>query len=177
MMYEVQTRAGRWTIEIRRTNREWEVTIDGRMTAVSVTATGNRWSLLFASPRGGPHDRVSRSYEVSIDRRSNGERIVHVNGRPVRVSIADARVMLARRSGVVAPKDAGPRSITAPMPGRIVKVLVQAGDTVVAHQGLAVIEAMKMENEIRAPRAGRIADVRVTDGISVDGGSVLLVME
>jgi biotin carboxyl carrier protein len=167
MMYEVNTRTGRRTIEIGRTNREWEVTIDGRKTPVDVTPTGNRWSLLF-----GP-----RSYEVSVDRRSNGERIVHVNGRPVRVFIADPRAMLARRSGAGPAQDAGPRSITAPMPGRIVKVLVQAGDTVAAHQGLVVVEAMKMENEIRAPRAGRIVDVRVQDGVSVEGGSLLLVME
>jgi biotin carboxyl carrier protein len=63
------------------------------------------------------------------------------------------------------------------MPGRVVKVLVQAGDVVAAHQGLVVVEAMKMENELRAPAAGTVTDVRVTDRMSVDAGAVLIVME
>ena len=63
------------------------------------------------------------------------------------------------------------------MPGRIVRVLVKAGDVVAAQQGLVVVEAMKMENELRAPRAGTVTDVRVVDGMSVDANSVLMVME
>ena len=63
------------------------------------------------------------------------------------------------------------------MPGRIVKVLVKAGDAVAAHQGLVVVEAMKMENELRAPHVGRVTDVKVVDGMSVEANAVLIVME
>jgi biotin carboxyl carrier protein len=63
------------------------------------------------------------------------------------------------------------------MPGRIVKVLVREGDTVAAQQGLVVVEAMKMENELRAPRAGQVTAVNVVEGMSVEGGAVLVVME
>jgi biotin carboxyl carrier protein len=120
--------------------------------------------------------RPGKSYDVAVERRSNGERIVYVNGRAVPVSIVDPREQLTRRRSAVAP-DAGPRSIVSPMPGRIVKVLVSEGDTVAAQQGLIVVEAMKMENELRAPRAGRVTSVKVGEGTSVERGAVLIVME
>ena len=63
--------------------------------------------------------------------------------------------------------------MTAPMPGKIVKVLVKPGDAVAARQGLVVIEAMKMENELRATRAGRVKDVHVAEGDLVDAGRLL----
>ena len=63
------------------------------------------------------------------------------------------------------------------MPGRIVKVLVKVGDSVVANQGLVVVEAMKMENELRARRDGTVTAVRVSDGMSVEAGTSLIVVE
>ena len=63
------------------------------------------------------------------------------------------------------------------MPGRIVKVLVTKGDVVDARQGLVVVEAMKMENELRAPRAGTVSEVLVSEGMSVEAGAVLVVIE
>jgi biotin carboxyl carrier protein len=75
------------------------------------------------------------------------------------------------------PKTAGPQRVTSPMPGKIVKVLVKAGDEVKARQGLVVVEAMKMENELRAARDGRVREVTAVEGRSVDAGAVLLVIE
>jgi pyruvate carboxylase subunit B len=63
------------------------------------------------------------------------------------------------------------------MPGKVVRVLVKAGDTVKARQGLVVVEAMKMENELRAARDGRVRDVMVTEGQSVDAGAALAIIE
>jgi len=60
------------------------------------------------------------------------------------------------------------------MPGKVVRVLVGAGETVAARQGLVVVEAMKMENELRAPRAGTVRDVRAVEGASVEAGALLL---
>ena len=77
----------------------------------------------------------------------------------------------------MAPGGAGPREIVAPMPGRIVKLLVGAGDRVAANQGLVVVEAMKMENELRAPREGVVVAVRVSEGMSVEANTVLVVVE
>jgi biotin carboxyl carrier protein len=180
MTCELEIGGRRRTIDVRRHGSEWEITLDGRILGVDVTATGERWSLLVGLPHdrnvGAGFSRPMRSYEVAVARRSNGERIVHVNGQAVRVSIVDPRVHLTPHRGASAP-GTGPRSIVSPMPGRIVKVLVNAGDTVAAHQGLVVVEAMKMENELRAPRAGRVTRVNVVDGMSVEANAVLVTLE
>jgi biotin carboxyl carrier protein len=63
------------------------------------------------------------------------------------------------------------------MPGKVVRVLVAPGDQVTARQGLVVVEAMKMENELRSPKDGRVTDVRVQQGMSVEAGRVLVVVE
>ena len=63
------------------------------------------------------------------------------------------------------------------MPGKVVKVLVKVGDQVTARQGLVVVEAMKMENELRSPKDGRVTEVLVAEGVSVEAGRPLVVVE
>jgi biotin carboxyl carrier protein len=171
MNCEVETRGTRRSVEVHRVGQDWVVTLDGQTSTVNVRQVGDTWSMLIGE---GPS---RRSFDIRIDGRTNGERIVHVNGRSLPVLLVDPRERLTRRSLAGAHVGEGPRSIVAPMPGRIVKVLVKAGDRVAAHQGLVVVEAMKMENELRAPRAGSIADVRVKDGMSVEARAVLIVLE
>jgi biotin carboxyl carrier protein len=170
MTCDLETSGGRRTIEFRRRGSAWEMTLDGRILSVDVTATGGRWSLLI-----GPDASSRRSYEVAVERRSNGERVVYVNGLAVPVSIVDPRERLVQRRGNVS-AGTGPRSIVSPMPGRIVKVLVREGDVVAAQQGLVVVEAMKMENELRAPRAGQVSAVKVVEGMSVEAKAVLVTL-
>ena len=133
MTCDLETPGGRRAIEFRRRGSAWEMTLDGRILSVDVTATGGRWSLLI-----GPDASSRRSYEVAVERRSNGERIVYVNGLAVPVSIVDPRERLVQRRGNVS-DGTGPRSIVSPMPGRIVKVLVREGDVVAAQQGLGAL--------------------------------------
>src|SRR4030095_13546025 len=102
MTCDLETPGGRRAIECRRRGSAWEMTLDGRILSVDVTATGGRWSLLIgppspagfgetsrASPAASagqgptPAGRVARSYEVTVERRSNGERTVYVNGLAV----------------------------------------------------------------------------------------------
>jgi biotin carboxyl carrier protein len=71
----------------------------------------------------------------------------------------------------------GRQNVTTPMPGKVVRVLVNAGDAVETAQGLIVVEAMKMQNELKAARPGRIVEIRVTEGATVAAGDVLLVLE
>lgn len=71
----------------------------------------------------------------------------------------------------------GPRSVKAPMPGRVVRVLVEAGSEVASGQGVVVIEAMKMQNELKSPKAGRVSRVAVAPGDTVGSGDVLAVVE
>ncbi|HYL79431.1 MAG TPA: biotin/lipoyl-containing protein, partial [Candidatus Acidoferrum sp.] len=71
---------------------------------------------------------------------------------------------------------AGKKSVSAPMPGKVVKLLVKLGDVVREGDGIVVVEAMKMENELKAPAAGTIAEIRTQEGKAVNGGDVLVVI-
>ena len=126
------------------------------------------------------------SYEVAFEPMPGGGLIVHVNGVAVPLTIDQlgppkpwAKAARQRRGRSAGDGDTGdaPRTIVAPMPGRIVKVLVKPDEAVAAGQPLVVVEAMKMENELRAPRAGIVADVRVVEGASVEARTVLMVIE
>jgi biotin carboxyl carrier protein len=156
-------------VDVRRDGNTWVVTIGGRRIVASVAESGGRWSMLLGE------SRTWRSYEVSIEGRGNGDHIVHVNGQAIPVSIVEPRAV-RRRAHVGERRDAGSVVIAAPMPGRIVKVLVKPGDIVAARQGVVVVEAMKMENELRATRAGTVAEVRVSEGMSVEARSILVVI-
>ncbi|MBI2829104.1 MAG: acetyl-CoA carboxylase biotin carboxyl carrier protein subunit [Acidobacteria bacterium] len=110
--------------------------------------------------------------------------MVHVNGRPVPVT---SSVPGGRHQGIGARRTrsgarvevarAGPQRVVAPMPGRIAKVLVKVGDAVAARQGLVVVEAMKMENELRSPRAGIVRQVPAVEGALVEANAVLVVID
>ena len=81
-------------------------------------------------------------------------RLSHVAGREFSVAVRDPREWQRKRGGSVASE--GRQQVLAPMPGKIVRVLVKAGDTIEAGQGILVVEAMKMQNEVRSPKAGKI---------------------
>jgi biotin carboxyl carrier protein len=99
---------------------------------------------------------------------------VTVNGFPLEVEIADPRQW--KRSGAAAGSQ-GRASINSPMPGKVVRILVQVGDEVEAGQGIVVVEAMKMQNELKSPQAGRVAEIRVAENDSVAAGAVLALIE
>jgi len=117
--------------------------------------------------------RTFKSYDVAIENRGRGERMVHVDGREIAVSFANGR----DRTRAQPAGGLGPVRIASPMAGRVVKVLVAGGDAVAARQGLVIVEAMKMENELRAPRAGTVREVQAREGGSVEAGAVLVVIE
>ncbi|HUG80993.1 MAG TPA: biotin/lipoyl-containing protein [Bryobacterales bacterium] len=118
------------------------------------------------------HDGLS--YEVNVHDDGDGVFQVQVNGYAHEVEVRDARRWI-RGGGAAAA--AGPRKIKAPMPGRVVKLLVQAGDEVEAGQGVIVVEAMKMQNEMKAPKAGKVGMVEVAVGDPVAAGQTLLSIE
>jgi biotin carboxyl carrier protein len=113
--------------------------------------------------------------DVQVAPGGRGELLVSLNGRTVVVTVNGRR---RRRGGADATGHAaGAQAIVAPMPGRVVRVLVGIGDVVTARQPVVVVEAMKMENELRAPKAGTVKDLSVTAGVSVEAGRVLLIIE
>jgi biotin carboxyl carrier protein len=109
------------------------------------------------------------SYEVSV---TGAE--VEVNGVRMRVEREDPRKWNSASS---ARRTEGRESVKAPMPGKVVRLLVGEGDEVTAGQGLVVVEAMKMQNEMKSPRAGRVVSITVKEHEAVSAGSVLLVIE
>jgi acetyl/propionyl-CoA carboxylase alpha subunit len=111
-----------------------------------------------------------RQYRCVLD----GDGVV-IGGRRYGFEVADPRSLQGRR-GVGAGTD-GPRPVKAPMPGRMVRVLVEVGDEVEEGQALLVIEAMKMQNELKSPKTGRVARIAVGVGDAVGSGDVLVVVE
>ena len=116
-----------------------------------------------------------RSYEVRVSLTGSAPGVreydVRLGAEHFRVSIRDPR---ARRGSSYSGKSTGPLQITAPMPGKVIKLLVREGEEVAAGQGLLVMEAMKMQNELRAPRAGCVARIDAAEGVGVETGSPLL---
>jgi biotin carboxyl carrier protein len=170
----------------------FDIEINGRPHAVKVERVGSR----FRIESGGRVDvvdiaRIDRatmsmilegdrdtSHEVGLlDGREPGDLEVHLRAGVVRAHVASAGERGRRSSGAGRGGPGGPQRVTAPMPGKIVKVLVKPGDEVAVRQGLVVIEAMKMENELRATRAGHVKDVHVAEGDLVDAGRLLAVIE
>ena len=119
---------------------------------------------------------VSRtSHEISIATNAvPGQLMVRVGTTPLEVSLNGRRRWGRKDEG--GHGASGPQRVLAPMPGKIVRVLVKPGDVVQARQGLVVIEAMKMENELRAARGGTVAEVQAREAMSVDAGTLLVVI-
>lgn len=123
------------------------------------------------------HLRVGdRGFLLSAVRTDEGW-LVGVAGRRVRVRVEDERRRAIRELAGEEGPGAGGRELRAPMPGRIVRVLVEEGQEVDAGDGLVVMEAMKMENELSARAPGRVETVRVEPDQTVNQGDVLVVLD
>jgi biotin carboxyl carrier protein len=142
----------------------FQVTIDGAARTVEGRPIGTHgWSLLLD---GDVH-------EVSVLGKGDAW-AVQVGGRTHRLKLLDERAMRARARGALG---SGEREVRAAMPGKVVAVLIEVGATVTQGQGLLVIEAMKMENEVGSPRAGTVQEIRVKPGQAVESGELLAVVE
>jgi biotin carboxyl carrier protein len=167
--FDVEAGGRVFRIEVSRQAGQERITIDGRPVAVDIVPAGRSWSLLVGH----------RSHAISIVESGDGSLQVAVDHQPVRATvISGARAGHAARGGSAASQTHnGPRRLVAPMPGRIVRVMVRVGEQVKAQQALMVIEAMKMENELRAVVGGTVTDVRVAEGALVESGAALIVIE
>ena len=157
------------SITVTQAGDRWLVTADGRQYAASLVAAGSRWSLLLGVVGAAHYE----SHELVFEPFGRDRVIVHVDGHGVAVT----RGGHATRVGQVAKASSRAAVVHSPMAGRIIRVAVEVGQSVVANQALLVIEAMKMENELRAPAAGVIREIRAAHGQPVDAGALLLVIE
>ena len=115
------------------------------------------------------------SYTAMLDQRDVHVR-VRVKDSVYPIEILDEKKLRMRRAAARFTVE-GRQTLTAPMPGRIVRVLVKAGDEVREGQGLVVVEAMKMENEMKSPKGGKVVEVLVSEGQTVEGNAKLCVVE
>jgi biotin carboxyl carrier protein len=128
-------------------------------------------SLFQLNSESGPN---AQQFRCILDTSSEGDAVI-INGTRIPFALDDPRSLRTRRNANTGAD--GPKAVKAPMPGRVVRVLVAAGDEVAAQQGLIVIEAMKMQNELKSPKAGRIIRVAAQEGETVQSGQVLIVVE
>jgi len=155
-------------VEIRPDGRRVFALIDERSYELEVRESGSRNYLMISD---------GRVFDCRVDGRPESGKPVSVLVGPneYAVTVTDPkRLRGAASAGVHAD---GAARIVAPMPGKVVSVLVQIGDDIEAGAGIAVVEAMKMQNEMKAPKAGTVVTLNVEVGTTVNGGDVLAIIE
>jgi biotin carboxyl carrier protein len=171
MTFEVELNGRSRSVSIERAGSRdrFRVTVDGVPTLVDAQRSGEYGvSLLFP-------DGAHAGARVSLAPGSGaGELLAYLRGRSTSVIVNGRR----RGRAVDGASGAhGEQRIVAPMPGRVRRVLAAPGDQVQVRQPVVVVEAMKMENELRSPKTGRVKEVAVSAGVSVEAGRVLMVIE
>ena len=161
MRYEVTLDDRRVRVELGEDGR---FTVEDRVVAADIreTVRGRQWSIVVEG----------ESHEVTVV--THDPLRLDVDGHDGRATVVDERALRAGRGAVGARRDRV--ELRAPMPGLLKAVHVKEGDRVDADAPLATLEAMKMENELLAPSAGRIAKVRASAGAKVEAGAVLIVI-
>ena len=152
--------------------------IDVALEDGGATAQGQHTSAHLADVEGTPVHLVTLGDEVHrvVVRRgeTRGAYVLWIDGHRYQVEALDERTRTIRDLTAASQKDVGPKPLVAPMPGMIVRVSVQVGDAVLAGQGVVVMEAMKMENELRSPSSGTVKAVWAVPGSAVEKGAVLV---
>ena len=171
MTFEIDINGRTRTVAIEKTTEgHFRVLLDGEVRLVDAARVGVYGLSLLLDGKHG----VSR--EVQVTPASSGaELLVTLGGRTIAATVNGRRT--GRAGSDTGAGAHGEQAVVAPMPGRVVRVLVSQGDDVAVRQGVVVVEAMKMENELRSPKAGRVKEINVTTGASVEAGRVLLVIE
>ena len=152
-------------IELEREASGWRVTLDGRPLAIdAVEISPDTISILLDG----------QSFEISVTPSPDGKLKLQTGSHEFTAEVVDPRAWSGRRHGTVEAE--GRQQILAPMPGKVVRLLVKEGDRVEAGQGLLVVEAMKMQNEIRSPKSGTVERVLSREGQPVNAGEVLCIV-
>jgi biotin carboxyl carrier protein len=164
MTYDIIIDGRHFKLELDRAEGRWSCRLDGR--EIEIDAVLVRPDVL--SLRAG-----NNAYEVRCER-ADGLSLVWVGSARFTTEVRDPRSLRSRARPA---DDHGPRKLTAPMPGKVVRVLVREGEEVQSGDGVLVVEAMKMQNEIKSPRKGTIQKILVTEGAAVNAGDVLAVIQ
>ena len=164
MTYEISIDGTNYRLELSQAEGHWTCRLDRR--EIEVDAVLARPDVI--SLRLG-----NKAYEVKCERVGSD---LHLWVGSVRYE-AEVRDPRSLRSRARAVDDHGPRKLTAPMPGKVVRILLHEGAEVEAGTGILVVEAMKMQNEVKSPKKGRIQKIVVSEGAAVNAGDVLGIVE
>ena len=166
MKYEIQLAgaAGKKIriVDLERDGNNWRVTLDGQPVAADAAVVAPYTLSILLD---------GQSHEIHVTPSTDGTLKLQIGAQEFTAEIIDPRAWSGRRHGAVEAE--GPQQVVAPMPGKVVRLLVKPGDHVEAGQGLLVVEAMKMQNEIRSPKSGTVERVLATEGQPVNAGEVL----
>ncbi|HLJ87969.1 MAG TPA: biotin/lipoyl-containing protein [Candidatus Angelobacter sp.] len=165
MIYEVTVAERTYKVELSREDASWQCKLDGKpFPAEIVLRSDGVYSILIEG----------KSYEATQEHTPLGNNIV-VGRHRFTPTVRDPRSFRSLRRADSAAQ--GSKKITAPMPGKVVRILVAAGAQVEAGQGVLVVEAMKMQNELKSPKNGTITKLNVAEGSPVEAGQVLAEIE
>jgi len=173
MHYEVIVGDKNYRLDLERANSpesHWLCKLNGQEIALDVVQVGEN---LLSIVIGGRSFEVRR--EAAIQANGTDVEQVFVCGKLYQTSVRDARSLRSRRRRATG--DAGPLKVRASMPGKVVRVLANKGDSIRIGHGILVIEAMKMQNEVRSPKDGTVKEMHAREGMNVNAGDVLVVLE
>jgi biotin carboxyl carrier protein len=162
MKIEIRIAGKNRTVELTHTADRRQISLDGQPTnADAMEIAPNIFSILLNG----------QSHEIRITPQPDGRLTLQTANHEFTAEVADPRAWSGRRHGHVEAQ--GRQQIIAPMPGKVVRLLVKAGDKVQAGQGILVVEAMKMQNEVRSPKTGTVERLQAEQGQPVNAGQVL----
>ena len=161
------------TVELNGKTRTVEMTRAGGRISYAIDGAAREADAIEVAPGVYSILMGGQCFEARVEP-APGRLSIYVAEREYTVKIRDPRSWPGRLAG--APAFEGRQQVTAPMPGKIVRILAQAGQPIEAGQGLVVVEAMKMQNEVRSPKSGQVERILVSEGQSVNAGEVLAVV-
>ena len=165
MLYDATIDGRNYRLELERTAGGWRCRVDGREILVDAVVTrSDVLSLLIDG----------KAYDIKRERTPT-ETHLWVGSVCYAAEVRDPRSLQSRRVGMG--DDKGPKKLLAPMPGKVVRLLLAEKSEVQAGQGILVMEAMKMQNEIKSPKKGVVQKIVVAEGASVNAGEVLAIVE
>jgi len=165
MLYDVTIDGKSYRLELGRQDGHWQCKLDG--VEVQLDAVLTRPDVLSILIQG-------KAYEIKREHTATDTHL-WVGSARYAAELRDPRSLRSRRAG--AGDDHGPKKLIAPMPGKVVRVLLKENAAVEAGQGILVMEAMKMQNEIKSPKKGIVQKIVPGEGTAVNAGDVLAIVE
>ena len=166
MTYDVVVDGKTHRLELIKGESSWHCKVDGHLLEVDAALTARDvLSVLI----GGD------AFEIKRERSLSGDLHLVIGSARYAIDVQDPRSLRSRRAA--AGGEAGPQKITAPMPGKIVRIMVADKDDVKAGQGVMVMEAMKMQNEMKSPKDGKVQKILTAEGATVNAGDTLAIIE